>query len=207
MVVAADGVEIEAAVHGFGGECVRTDPGLASGTDRVAAAVLALGLDASRDHVVNVQGDEPEIDPTAVDLLFRLLESEGDAAVATLATVREDPEGFHDPNRVKVVVADDGHALYFSRAPVPHQRGARDFDRVPWHCHVGIYGFRAGALAAFTARGPSPLEDRERLEQLRFMEMGLRIKVGIVESAPSGIDTPEDYSHFLARWRQDGSAQ
>ncbi|MGE3165378.1 MAG: 3-deoxy-manno-octulosonate cytidylyltransferase [Planctomycetota bacterium] len=207
VVVAADGAEIADVVRDFGGECVLTDPALPSGTDRVAAAALALGLDPERDHVVNVQGDEPEIDPLAVDLVFRLLAARGDAAVATLATCRWDSAGFHDPNRVKVVIAEDGHALYFSRAAIPHRRDAGSGSSVRWHCHVGIYGFRAGALTAFTARGPSPLEEWERLEQLRFLEMGLRIEVGIVESAPAGIDTPDDYSLFLARWRKDGSAQ
>lgn len=208
VVVAADGPEIEAAVRGFGGECVLTDPSLPSGTDRVAAAAIALGLDPEEDLVVNVQGDEPEIDPAAIDLLFGLLEeasrsASGPAPVATLATRRTDREGFDDPNRVKVALSEDGHGLYFSRAPIPFPRGAEREPEVAWHCHVGIYGFRPGALAAFTGREPSPLERRERLEQLRFLEMGLRIRVGIVESAPPGIDTPEDYQHFLQRLRRE----
>ncbi len=214
VVVAADGDEIATAVREFGGEVVLTDPELPSGTDRVAAAVGALGSDLPEGAViVNVQGDEPEIDPAQVDLLFRMLEATGsggrEASVATLATVRDDAEGFANPNRVKVVVDSHGFALYFSRSGIPFPRG----QAVPWLCHVGIYGFRPGALRQFSSTAPSILERTEKLEQLRFLELGLGIRVerigagqetpsgsGGTGPAPAGIDTPEDYAKFCERF-------
>ena len=205
VVVAADGPEIAAAVEGFGGTVVLTDPELPSGTDRVAAAARELGLSGDDDFIVNVQGDEPEIDPAHLELLFELLETRG-ADVATLATPRRDAEGFANPNRVKVVRAGSGDALYFSRAPIPFTAipltasGAQPAsDAESWLLHIGTYGFRPGALAAVAQHEPTVLEKRERLEQLRFLEMGLRIQVGIVDTAAAGIDTPEDYREFVQR--------
>ena len=221
VIVAADGPRIANAVRNFGGVSIETDPELASGTDRVAAAVAELGVDAT-DGIVNVQGDEPQIDPDHIRTLFELLE-QGAAPVATLATPRFDEEGFRNPNRVKVVLTPDGRALYFSRAGIPHFReGARFLGegqvlegegQVPdvgpagadtdpgdsWLCHVGIYGFRADVLRRFTVTPPSRLERIERLEQLRFLEMGLPIQVGVVKEAAEGIDTPEDYERWLAQ--------
>ncbi|MEM7164257.1 MAG: 3-deoxy-manno-octulosonate cytidylyltransferase [Planctomycetota bacterium] len=197
VVVAADGPKIAAAVTGFGGVAVETDPELPSGTDRVAAAARELGLDPATDFIVNVQGDEPEIDPSHLELLFRLLEESG-ADVATLASPRNDTDGFLNPNRVKVARAESGDALYFSRTPIPYC-GADTAAGSDWLLHVGTYGFRPGALAKIAQHPPTELEKRERLEQLRFLEMGLRIQVGIVDSAAAGIDTPEDYEEFVQR--------
>lgn len=204
VVVAAAGPRLVDAARDFGAEVVETDPDLPSGTDRVAVAVASLGLNDDAG-VVNVQGDEPEIDPAHVDQLFRLLETDSSAPVATLTTLRHDPEGFLDPNRVKVAMGSDGYAHYFSRAPIPYPR-----DRflasadgltapLPWRCHLGIYGFRPAALRAFRAASPAPLEAIERLEQLRFLDMGFRIKVGEVAEATPGIDTWEDYREFVGR--------
>lgn len=224
VVVAVDGEPLRTAVESFGGEAVVTDPDLPTGTDRVAEAVRALQLDHEQDLVVNVQGDEPEIDPRYVALLFaRLEESRGSVGasgeasdrktddgapprfgVATLITRRSDPEGWHDPNRVKVVRSQQGEGLYFSRAPVPRPR---DGTAPPeWWLHLGVYGFLPGALARFQearVRGeaPSPLEAMERLEQLRFLEMGIGIAVDEVAEGVGGIDTEADYHAFLARWR------
>ena len=195
VVVAADGEEVAAAVREFGGEVVVTDPDLASGTDRVAAAVEALG--ASGAFVVNVQGDEPEIDPGHVARLFDILSESEENAVATLAVRRQDRDGFEDPNRVKVVLDDAGFALYFSRAQVPFPREGG--EALSWLCHVGTYGFRPGSLERFTSRVATSLERTERLEQLRFLQMGLRIRVHVVDGASQGIDTPEDYRQFVAR--------
>lgn len=206
VVVAADGKPIADAVEAFGGECVLTDPDLPSGTDRVAAAAEALAVDPAQARVVNVQGDEPEIDPAHVELLFDLLEDSA-ADVATLATRRQDVDGFRNPNRVKVVRSETGAGLYFSRSPVPHVRELAAVANPDWLCHIGIYGFRFEALKAFSQRPASPLEQRERLEQLRFLEMGLRIQVGIVESAAAGIDTPEDYREFMARLRASSQTE
>lgn len=214
VVVAADGEEVAAAVRGFGGEVVITDPGLDSGTDRVAAAVKALG--AADRLVVNVQGDEPEIDPGHVARLFDILSESEENAVATLAVERQDRAGFEDPNRVKVVLGSNTDlgsgasetcrfALYFSRASIPFPRESSAPLR--WLCHVGTYGFRPGSLERFTAMGPTSLEKTERLEQLRFLQMGLRIRVQIVAEAAPGIDTPEDYRRFVADSRGKGTGE
>ncbi|MFN0060805.1 MAG: 3-deoxy-manno-octulosonate cytidylyltransferase [Planctomycetota bacterium] len=209
VIVAADGDRIAHVVRAFGGEAIVTRPELPSGTDRVAAAVLQLQLDTERDFIANVQGDEPEIDPAHIELLFELLVREAGsdgvrAAAATLATAMpaatqdEVQTARSNPNRVKVVLDRDGHALYFSRAGIPYPRvGAAE-----WLCHVGIYGFRPAALQRFTATAPTPLECIEKLEQLRFLELGLKIRVGIVDRAAPGIDTPADYREFVARERQ-----
>ncbi|MFQ5653956.1 MAG: 3-deoxy-manno-octulosonate cytidylyltransferase [Planctomycetota bacterium] len=220
VVVAADGSVIAEAVESFGAEAILTDPGLPTGTDRVAAAALELGLDREIDRIVNVQGDEPEIDPDHIARLFSLLEgraSPGDSPaggqaagacpqVATLAARMGGGVAFRDPNRVKVVVGEGGRALYFSRAPIPY--GCEDGGEAaapvgaPWLLHVGIYGFRPGALERFSARGPSPLERREKLEQLRFLEMGIDVRVGVVGEVCAGIDSPEDYRRFVERLRE-----
>lgn len=201
VVVAVDGNELADTVRAFGGEFVQTDPALPSGSDRVAAAARALGVDVQRDLIVNVQGDEPEIDPEHIAQVFELLATHEDADVATLAVPRADAAGFADPHRVKVVCALDGRALYFSRAPIPLARDA-PLDTAPrWLLHVGLYGYRPIALMRATATPPTPLERTERLEQLRFLEMGLRIQVGIADSAAAGVDTPADYRRFVAAFR------
>lgn len=203
VVVAADGDRMAEAVRAFGGEVVVTDPELPTGTDRVAVACEALAL-TDDDLVVNVQGDEPEIDPGHIETLFELLESEPSdgrrASVATLATARRDADGFENPNRVKVVCDRLGFALYFSRAAIPFERVAQTASS--WLCHVGIYGFRPGALARFRREPMTTLESIERLEQLRFLELGLAIRVACVEGAAPGIDTRDDYLGFLERVRR-----
>ncbi len=211
VIVAADGEAIREAVLSYGGEVVLTDPALPTGTDRVAEAVRALDLDHSSDLVVNVQGDEPEIDPQSVALLFeRLAQSrlDGDGVqVATLATRRVDPEGWRDPNRVKVLCDRRGHALYFSRAPLPRPRGGE--PPAEWLLHLGVYGFLPGALARFRECPPGALECAEKLEQLRFLEEGIGISVEVVEASEGGagmggIDTEDDYRRFVARVLEAG---
>ncbi len=207
VVVAVDGEPLRSAVENFGGEAILTDPALPTGTDRVAEATRALDLDHERDLVVNVQGDEPEIDPLNVARLFARLEESrevgGDGfasgvGVATLATRRTDAEGWSDPNRVKVILDRRGCALYFSRAPLPRPR---DGSPPPeWLLHLGIYGFLPGALAHFRKSEASPLERAERLEQLRFLEDGIGIAIEVVEEGAGGIDTAADYAAFVARF-------
>jgi 3-deoxy-manno-octulosonate cytidylyltransferase (CMP-KDO synthetase) len=227
VIVAADGDRIRDAVEAFGGEVVVTDPDLLTGTDRVAEAVRALDLDRDRDLVVNVQGDEPEIDPQSVALVFeRLAESRrsGDGLqVATLAVRRHDPEGWLDPNRVKVLLDRHGRALCFTRAPLPRPRGGEPPKE--WLLHLGIYGFLPAALAHFRESAPGELERLERLEQLRFLEDGLGIAVEVIESEESvgrseistggistggisvgGIDTEEDYRRFVERVKNVGGS-
>jgi len=190
---------------------VMTDPGLASGTDRVAAVAAGRGWS---DHtiVVNVQGDEPFLPPALIDQVARLLERDAAAGIATLATPIESLEQLMDPNVVKVVTATDGAALYFSRAPIPWTRdGApaglasqRDFGDALRH--VGIYAYRVGVLRRITSLAPSSLELREKLEQLRAMQNGIRIVVATCVDAPgSGVDTQQDLEHARARATAHGA--
>ncbi len=198
VVAAVDGAELAEIAREVGAEPVLTDPALNSGTDRVWAAARRFPEAAI---VLNVQGDEPEIEPGAVDAVIAAVRA--GAEVATLAAPM--PDGaFADPARVKVVCDNNGDALYFSRAPIPHPRFA-DGPAAP-RLHLGIYGFRRAALERFTGWPPSDLERTEGLEQLRLLEHGVRIRVLHWPRAFSGIDTRADYDAFLARTRQTARA-
>jgi 3-deoxy-manno-octulosonate cytidylyltransferase (CMP-KDO synthetase) len=180
---------------------VMTDPELPSGTDRVAAVAEARGW-TDDTIVVNVQGDEPFLPPRLVEQAARLLGNDPRAAVATLATPIVSLEEFLDPNVVKVVAALDGAALYFSRAPIPWTRDGvaqsqREFGAALRH--VGLYAYRVGALRRITRLAPSSLEQREKLEQLRALQNGLRIVVGVCVEAPGpGVDTEADLERARA---------
>ncbi len=208
VLVATDDARIGAAVadtrHPERSIAVMTDPALPSGTDRVAAVAAARGW-SDDTVVVNVQGDEPFLPPGLIDQVAGLLEHDVTAAVATLASPIESLAEFIDPNVVKVVKAHDGAALYFSRAPIPWTRegtsgglaGQREFGDALRH--VGLYAYRVGALRRLTALPPSAYEQREKLEQLRALEAGLRIVVATCREAPApGVDTEAD----LLRARQ-----
>jgi len=190
--------ELVEVLEGEGFRCLKTDPSLASGTDRIAHANRV--IKAAR--VVNVQADEPLVSARQIDQLFALLE-EG-AEMSTLAIRLQDPERFMDPNQVKVVRGLEGEALYFSRAPIPWVREAagqptrRDLERFPFLGHLGLYGYRADFLEKFVALAPSPLEQMERLEQLRALENGARIQVGVTNEHCVGVDTPADVGRFEA---------
>lgn len=199
VVVATDDPGIAAAVEAAGGEAVMTSAGCASGTDRVAEAARAL---PGEDLVINVQGDEPEIDPAALDALAAAMEADPGTPMGTLAAPLGDAADLAAPSVVKVVVDAAGFALYFSRAPIPHQRDPG--PEPPRLRHVGVYAFRREFLADFAAAPPSPLERAEGLEQLRALEAGARIRVVPCGSAPRGIDTREDYDAFVRR-RREGS--
>ncbi|MEZ6189544.1 MAG: 3-deoxy-manno-octulosonate cytidylyltransferase [Planctomycetota bacterium] len=195
VVIATDSEEILAAAREFGAEALMTDPGHQSGTDRVAEAARLLA-DDSLELIVNVQGDEPEIDPEHVRRLIEAME-QGDP-MGTLAEPL-DPDDWERSQVVKLVRDAAGYALYFSRAPIP--AGALE-PGSPVHPlrHVGVYAFRPDFLQAFCKLDPAPLERVERLEQLRALYHGHRIRVAVVEaSGARGIDTPEDYERFLAR--------
>jgi 3-deoxy-manno-octulosonate cytidylyltransferase (CMP-KDO synthetase) len=189
VVVAAAETEIVAAVRQAGGEAVMTDSDLPSGSDRVDQAVSRLDPDGGYDVVVNVQGDLPTLDPQAIrDAVIALDRQECD--IATLVTQIRDDEERDDPNVVKAVVAWDeggdlGRALYFTRSTAPWGDGPL------WH-HVGLYAYRRSALTRFVGLAVSPLERRERLEQLRALEAGMSIAVARVDSIPLGVDTPAD---------------
>ncbi|GAB4542426.1 MAG: 3-deoxy-manno-octulosonate cytidylyltransferase [Parvularculaceae bacterium] len=205
VIIATDDERIADAARKFDAECIMTRADHQSGADRVAEA--AAGLDA--DIIVNLQGDEPEIDPASLDALIALQARAG-AFASTLAcpfpksgAVR--PE---DPNCVKAVVARpaaDGvrYALYFSRAltPYPRDDGGKARDPAAWLHHIGVYAFTRKTLASFAAAPPSPLEICEKLEQLRILEMGERIAVAVVERCASGIDTAEDYEKAKKRFQ------
>ncbi|NHQ80154.1 3-deoxy-manno-octulosonate cytidylyltransferase [Chromobacterium vaccinii] len=197
VVVATDHADILAACAAHGVEAVLTREDHASGTDRLAevAAKLALPADAL---VINVQGDEPLIQPELIDRLAELLAA-GNAPVATLAHALHDAADHFNPNVVKVVLDKNGRALYFSRAPIPYARDAYAADRsalpagLPVYRHIGMYGYRAGFLAAYAGLEPGPLEQYEALEQLRVLWHGYSIAVALADEAPAaGVDTPED---------------
>lgn len=197
VIVATDHERIAAAVASFGGEVAMTSPAHPSGTDRVAE--VARGVSA--DLVVNVQGDEPEIDPADLDLLVGALAAERDCGIATLATPFRSDADVALPSAVKVVVDGAGHALYFSRSVIPHGARAGDATLAPLK-HRGVYAFRRAALLAVAALPVAPLEQVERLEQLRWLHHGQRLRVVITPRDGLGIDTPEDYRRFV-----DGSVR
>jgi 3-deoxy-manno-octulosonate cytidylyltransferase (CMP-KDO synthetase) len=197
VIVATDDPRIVAAVESFGGKCAMTRRDHPSGTDRVAE--VAATLDA--DVVVNLQGDEPQIDPAAIDLLPDLLVQDRDAMMATLAAPITSEDVYRDPNCVKLVRDGRGRALYFSRSPIPFVRdGKPDFGGRPVRFlqHIGLYAYRREFLLQLAAEPPAPLEETEKLEQLRVLSLGRPIQVGVVGHAARGVDTFEDYQRFVA---------
>lgn len=207
-IVATDDRRIAEAVESFGGEAALTRADHPSGTDRIAE-VAASGGGAADDLILNVQGDEPEIEPDSLDRLVERMEREPDCPCGTLACPF--PAGIDpsDPNRVKVVCDLRGRALYFSRAQTPFPRDAhagaaggagKADDNARWLLHLGVYAFRRSFLLEFAGWDPTPLEQVEKLEQLRILEHGVPIAVEKVERAAAGVDTPEDYDAFVSRW-------
>lgn len=199
VLVASEDPAIVEVVRGFGGEACLTGSH-PTGTDRIAAAVRQLdGVGV----VVNVQGDEPEIEPAAIDRVIELLEQFPAAVMATLATPIRDPQRFHDPACVKVVFESSGRALYFSRSPIPYLRDpqldVRTAEPPLAYAHVGLYAYRRTLLEQLAELPPSPAEQAESLEQLRVLQAGLAIQVGVVPSACKGIDTWADYRAFVSR--------
>jgi 3-deoxy-manno-octulosonate cytidylyltransferase (CMP-KDO synthetase) len=193
-LIATDDERIKKAALAFGAEVIMTDPALPSGTDRVFAAIQ----DKEADLVVNLQGDEPFIEPSIIDQLFLAMEK-GDVAMATLCCPITDESEYRNPNTVKVVLDHAGFALYFSRSPIPYFRTPNSGDpqvgtptRHLFYKHIGIYGFTRSFLEQFVAMPKSPLEEAESLEQLRVLENGCKIKVIVTGYSGFGIDTPED---------------
>jgi 3-deoxy-manno-octulosonate cytidylyltransferase (CMP-KDO synthetase) len=191
VVVAAAEREIAAAVEAAGGRAVLTAPDLPSGSDRIFAALEAVDPEEAHDVVVNLQGDLPALDPAYLRAVVEALPGHD---IATLAAEIDDPADRDNPNVVKPVVAWNGargRALYFTRARAPHGEG-------PLFHHVGLYAYTRAALARFVALPPSPLETREKLEQLRALEVGMRIAVARVDKVPLSVDTPEDLERARA---------
>jgi 3-deoxy-manno-octulosonate cytidylyltransferase (CMP-KDO synthetase) len=196
VVVATDDERVSTAVEAFGGRALMTRRDHPNGTSRLAEAAAHLP-DAA--IVVNVQGDEPEIEPEAIDRAVATLEGDPDCAAATLAAPFDPADDPADPNIVKVVLDRRGRALYFSRAAIPVDRdgtGAASPLR-----HVGLYAYRRAFLLEYARLEPTPLEQAERLEQLRILEHGHAIAVGLVARSPAGIDTPAQYDAFVRRWQ------
>ena len=186
VLVATDDERIAKAVEAEGGTAVMTDPDLPSGTDRVWAAVR--GRNAS--IVVNVQGDEPMMDPRNIDRVTAFLREHPEFPLATVAIPISDPADVLNPNNVKVVLGDHGQALYFSRSPLPFRR--REEPGLPTWKHLGLYGYRREALKRWTELPPHPLERAESLEQLRALAAGMAMAVLPAVGDSIGVDTPED---------------
>jgi 3-deoxy-manno-octulosonate cytidylyltransferase (CMP-KDO synthetase) len=204
VIVATDDPRILAAVESFGGAAVMTRKDHPSGTDRVAE--VAAGLTA--EVIINLQGDEPLFDPRAIDLLAGRLAADPGAAVATLAVPITDLAAYESPNVVKVVCDDRGRALYFSRAPIPFHRDAKpDLRATPPRVlqHLGVYAYRREMLLTIAATPAHPLEEAEKLEQLRVLGTGGAISVGLVAHAHRGVDTPADYDAFVRAYRAGGT--
>jgi len=188
VAVAAGDAEIVEAVRAAGGEAVLTDPALPSGSDRIMAALAVLDPGGRHDAVINLQGDMPFVSPEVISQCARLLERPG-CDIATVAAPEQGPGDRANADVVKAVLALDddgraGRALYFTRSTL--------YGEGPVWRHIGIYGYRRDALARFTAAPPSPLERREKLEQLRALELGLSIHAAIADEAPISVDTPAD---------------
>jgi 3-deoxy-manno-octulosonate cytidylyltransferase (CMP-KDO synthetase) len=204
VIVATEDERIAQACRKIGAEAMITSAAHPSGTDRAAEVVRRAG--ESFDVVVNIQGDEPFVTPTALDRLVAALEDRPDLAMATLAEPLDRVEDLFDPGTVKVVCRDDGTALYFSRAPIPFHRGkatvlSADFrgalaerpgGLAGYRKHQGIYAYRAATLLSLTATAPSPLELDEGLEQLRALQAGIEILVVASDFASIAVDTPAD---------------
>ena len=244
VLIAADDPKVVEAAKTFGAECVLTSPEHQSGTDRIAEAVGKIADSGQRiadsgdkenlyaicytlnanDIVVNLQGDEPEIDPDNIDYLAKLLIDHPDYLMATLAAEFQTVEQVTDPNIVKVIVASSvqrradrkelnakryplnancGQAIYFSRSPIPYDRDKSGVGDVKQYLrHIGIYAYRKSFLLEITSLPQTPLEKLEKLEQLRAIENDYGILVGKVEHTCDGIDTPEQYAEFVKRYKK-----
>lgn len=190
--VATDDKRIFNTVNDFGGRAVMTSPCHRSGTDRVMEAVRIVGKD--HNVAINIQGDEPFICAEQIRTLCRLFE-DSSTEIATLGKRFDTIDEVENPNSPKIVIDNKSFALYFSRSVVPYIRGAERAERMkryPFLKHIGIYGYRTDVLEAVTNLPPSSLEMTENLEQLRWLENGYRIKVGITDIETIGIDTPDD---------------
>ena len=202
ILIATDDDEIASEARRFGAQVVMTSPDCPSGTDRVAEAVRDNDFSSV---VVNLQGDEPEIDPQAVDALIESLWANPTASMATLATPIRSKTLLEDPACVKVVFGFDGQALYFSRNPIPHAREWQDEmlrEEPPlFYQHIGVYAYRRDLLMRIATLPQGQMEQLEKLEQLRVLENGEKIMMTVVDEPSRGIDTPDDYAAFVSRRR------
>jgi 3-deoxy-manno-octulosonate cytidylyltransferase (CMP-KDO synthetase) len=191
VYIATDDQRILDAVRAFGGQAVMTREDHRSGTDRIAESVFELDVDV----VVNVQGDEPLLDPSEIDAVVAPFGDRPDLAMTTLAVPIADRRDIEDPSVVKVVTDVRGDALYFSRLPIPYYRSGENGQRLK---HIGLYAYRKDFLLTYAALPPSPLEQLEQLEQLRVLENGHRIHVVLTDHDAISVDTPEDLERVRA---------
>ena len=190
VIIATDGEKIANEIKKFGGKYILTNPDLQSGTDRIYSAYKLLKQDF--DIIVNVQGDLPNIDPNVISECVNLA-LENDCDIATVASKISDISEINNPNVVKIALAQNGLALYFSRSPIPFSKNIND----DYFHHIGIYAYKKNALEKFINLTPSPLEKRESLEQLRALENGMKIAVKIVNAHPLSVDTKEDLDKVI----------
>ncbi|RLB09354.1 MAG: 3-deoxy-manno-octulosonate cytidylyltransferase [Deltaproteobacteria bacterium] len=188
VYVATDNEKIASCVKGFNGKVVMTSKEHRSGTDRIFEAGSILGL-SSEDIVINVQGDQPVFDPAVVSLLVKALHKDPDTSMSTLIYPIEEEKEIPDPNCVKVVTDKNGYAIYFSRSVIPYNR---DGKKINYYKHIGIYAYRMGFLKVFTQLPEGSLERAEKLEQLRAIENGYKIKVVMSPSDSVDVDVPQD---------------
>jgi 3-deoxy-manno-octulosonate cytidylyltransferase (CMP-KDO synthetase) len=199
VIIAADDKRIVAAAESFGAECIMTSRNCASGTDRIAEAVADINVDIA----VNLQADEPEIDPKNIDYVAHLLIDNPDYPMATLAADFQNADQIADPNIVKVIADCNNRAIYFSRAPIPYDREKSGIGDIKQYLrHIGIYAYRKDFLLKITKLPQTPLEKIEKLEQLRALENGFDILVGKVKHTCDGIDTPQQYAEFVKRYKK-----
>ncbi len=197
VIIAADDEKIAAAAESFDAECIMTSPDCQSGTDRIAEAVKDIDVDI----IINLQADEPEIEPENIDTLAKLLVDNPDFQMATLVADFQTADQIADPNIVKVITDNTGRAIYFSRSPIPYDRENSGIGETSQYLrHIGIYAYRKDLLLKITASAQTPLEKTEKLEQLRALELGIPILVGKVEHSCDGIDTPKQYAEFVTRY-------
>ncbi len=196
VLIACDHADVHRAAKAFGANVVMTDPRHPSGSDRIAEAVK----DVDCDIIVNIQGDEPFIDPKTIDALAGLLQQDPATSMGTVIKAIDSEEDFNNPNVVKCVVDAAGFALYFSRAPIPYKRDVQA-GVIPRYKHLGLYAYRKDFLLQYKDWPKSALEGYEQLEQLRVLERGYRIKTVVTEYESIAIDTPEDLQKALA-WLQ-----
>ena len=194
VIVATDDERIIDAVEKFGGKAVLTRSDHPNGTSRIAE----IAVDIAADLIVNVQGDEPEIQPGHIDLAISTLDSHESSVMATIASPFTDDEDPANPNIVKIVVGRDGAALYFSRSLIPYDRDGK--NKVKPLKHIGLYVYRKDFLPKYVSLPMTDLEQTEKLEQLRVLEYGYKIAVAIANVKYHGIDTPQQYNDFVNRY-------
>lgn len=200
VLIATDDQRVYDVAKGFGGRVEMTSPDHATGTERVAE--VAKGLDA--DIIVNVQGDEPEVRPEMVDTVVSTLSEDAEAQMSTLANPILSPDELNDPHAVKVVMDNSGYALYFSRSPIPYAAhlGEGHLEKDTFFKHLGIYAYRRDFLINYPSLPPSRLERLEKLEQLRAISNGYKIRVTVTPHRCHGIDTADDLRAFLDKYRK-----